>query len=57
MKHRIGAAVLALALALPWPALAAAIQATLYKMPECGCCENHAAYLRENGFELEVKDT
>ena len=42
---------------LPWPALAEAIQATLYKMPQCGCCEGHAAYLRENGFAVDVKET
>ena len=43
------------ALALPWPALAADIPATLYKNPQCMCCESYAAYLRNNGFEVEVK--
>ena len=43
MKYRIGAAALALTVSLPWPALAEVIQATLYKMPQCGCCEGHAA--------------
>ncbi len=57
MKHGIGAATLALALVLPWPALADAIQATMYKMPQCGCCEGHAAYLRENGFAVDVKES
>ena len=33
------------------------IQATMYRMPYCGCCEGHAAYLRENGFEVEIKET
>jgi hypothetical protein len=32
------------------------IQATLYKMPNCGCCEGHAEHLRENGFDLEVAE-
>jgi hypothetical protein len=27
-------------------------QATLYKTPFCGCCEGHAQYLRENGFDV-----
>lgn len=45
------------ALALPWPALAGTIHATLYKYPECGCCEGYAAYLRDNGFEVDVKPT
>jgi hypothetical protein len=30
---------------------------TLYKTPECGCCEGHAAYLRQNGFEVKIVDT
>ena len=48
------AAVLA-TLALPLPALADPIAATLYKNPQCSCCEGYAAYLRENGFTVEVK--
>lgn len=48
------AAVLA-ALAVPLPALADPIAATLYKNPQCSCCEGYAAYLRENGFTVEVK--
>lgn len=43
------------ALALPWPALAAAMPATLYKNPQCMCCESYAAYLRQNGFDVEVR--
>jgi hypothetical protein len=31
--------------------------ATLYKSPQCGCCEGHADYLRANGFEVTVKPT
>ena len=31
--------------------------ATLYKNPQCGCCEGYAAYLRENGFTVTVKPT
>lgn len=34
------------------PALA--IQATLYKNPNCQCCENYAKYLDENGFAVKV---
>ena len=29
----------------------------LYKNPQCSCCEGYAAYLRQNGFEVEVKPT
>lgn len=37
--------------------VAMAQEATLYKNPQCGCCENYADYLRENGFEVIVKPT
>jgi hypothetical protein len=38
-------------------AAAPAQEATLYKSPQCSCCENYANYLRENGFEVTVKPT
>ena len=40
--------------------LGTAVQAeevTLYKNPQCGCCEAYADYLRENGFDVTVKPT
>jgi hypothetical protein len=30
---------------------------TLYKDPQCGCCEGYADYLRSNGFEVKVVPT
>ena len=30
------------------------IQATLYKNPECTCCDDYADYLRSNGFDVTV---
>ena len=46
-------ALAALTAALAWPAMAAEnLQATMYKNPQCGCCEGHADHLRENGFEV-----
>ena len=33
------------------------LKATLYKNPQCGCCEGYADYLRDNGFEVDVKPT
>lgn len=36
-------------------AFAAPITATLYKNPQCSCCEAYAAYLEENGFKIDVK--
>ncbi|RUO99838.1 DUF411 domain-containing protein [Hyphomicrobium sp.] len=39
------------------PAIAEPIHAILYKNPQCSCCEKYAAYLRHNGFDVEVKPT
>jgi hypothetical protein len=55
MKNAIWLGILLTLLALPLPALAGPIQATLYKNPHCSCCEAYADYLRQNGFEVEVK--
>lgn len=38
-------------------ARAETINATMYKNPECGCCEQYAKYLRRNGFNVTVKET
>ncbi len=46
-----------LALTTPVVAGEGSRQATLYKNPQCGCCEGYADYLRENGFEVTVKPT
>jgi hypothetical protein len=51
----LGAAVVLAA--APLPAVGAPIRATLYKDPQCGCCEGYAAYLRQNGFVVEVHPT
>jgi|DewCreStandDraft_4_1066084.scaffolds.fasta_scaffold18874_3 hypothetical protein len=32
-------------------------RATLYKSPQCDCCEGYAAYLRKHGFAVEVVTT
>ena len=36
---------------------AMATEVELYKNPQCGCCENYADYLRENGFTVKVNPT
>jgi len=46
----------------PLPAVAAPtktppVKAKLFKNPQCGCCEGYAAYLRQNGFEVDVNAT
>ena len=58
MKRRtfcLGALFTAAAPALP--AIAEPIRGTLYKDPQCGCCEGYAAYLRQNGFTIDIKPT
>lgn len=30
---------------------------TLYKNPQCGCCEGHANYLRQHGYKVTVVPT
>jgi len=58
MKRRtFGIGVVLALLASPLRAIAAPTKATLYKDPECSCCEGYAAYLRENGFDVDVIPT
>jgi hypothetical protein len=52
---RIGTALAIIA--APLPALADPIHAVLYKNPQCSCCEGYAAYLQQNGFQVDVKPT
>ncbi len=42
---------------LPLPAKSEPVRATLYRNPQCFCCDGYAAYLRENGFDVDVKST
>lgn len=39
------------------PSAAKAQDATIYKNPQCSCCEGYADYLRQNGFKVTVKPT
>src|SRR4051794_7089642 len=55
LTRRRPAAVIGAAM-LPGRAAMASTRAVLFKNPECGCCEGHAAYLRQQGFDLEVRD-
>ena len=41
----------------PSRATSTGTQVTLYKDPQCGCCEGYADYLRSNGFEVHVVPT
>ena len=56
MKNLRAAALLALT-TTTLPALAEPIHAILYKNPQCSCCEIYAAYLKQNGFDVELKPT
>ena len=40
-----------------FPFATTAQEATIYKNPQCGCCEGYADYLRQNGFKVTVKPT
>ena len=42
-------------LAMPISHSAEKPEATLYKTPDCGCCEGYADYLRQNGYKVTVK--
>lgn len=57
MRPSFKALLLVLATGLPLPVLAGGIQATLYKNPNCGCCQTYAEYLEANGFEVKVVPT
>ena len=50
----LGLALLTLALVVPARAQEQPKQATLYKSPDCTCCEGHAAYLRRNGIRVKI---
>lgn len=55
LSRRTALLVAASAALLPLPAAAAApMRVTLYKNPQCGCCEAYADYLRQNGFPVDV---
>lgn len=51
----IGAAVIAAAAYMFSNTATRAERVTIYKTPQCGCCEDYATYLRRNGFSVTVK--
>lgn len=57
MKRTIQLGAILALLALPGSAIAEPMHAVLYKNPQCSCCEGYAAYLRDNGFKVDVKPT
>ena len=51
------ALVIMLTLGLSLPAVANGLSATLYKNPDCACCDYYADYLRTHGFVVKVIPT
>jgi len=56
---RLKAILLLAVLSLPLPAWAAdrVRSGTLYKDPDCDCCEGYADYLRQNGYQIKIVPT
>lgn len=58
LKHTLKAAAAAVSLLIAAsPAIAQPSSkplATLFKNPQCGCCETYAQYLKSNGYEVKV---
>ncbi|MDF1735516.1 MAG: DUF411 domain-containing protein [Minwuia sp.] len=59
MRRLLSLVLATLLISAAFPAFAKdhSVEATLFKNPQCGCCENYATYLRENGFTVVVKPT
>lgn len=58
MPTVIGFLLVIAALVMPSGANAgeAAKRATIFKSPECGCCEGYVRYLRAHGYAVTIKD-
>lgn len=58
MRHVMKAFAIAAGIAVTAPAVAAAAapkpMVTLFKNPQCSCCESYAEYLRNSGYEVKV---
>jgi hypothetical protein len=55
MKRLLQSATVLALVSLYAPALADALQGTLYKDKNCPCCEGHARYLERNGIHVDIK--
>ncbi len=56
-RNLIAAVIVAIAVS---PTMASAGEkpaAMIYKTPNCGCCEQYADHMRQNGFDVTVKPT
>lgn len=60
MKNSLKAAAALAALVITAPALASPSPkplATIFKNPQCGCCETYARYLQTNGYQVKLVAT
>ena len=60
MRNILKRAAVAAALVLGGPALAEPAPkplATIFKNPQCGCCETYGSYLQSNGYEVKIVAT
>lgn len=57
MRRLIVALIFAVTAALPAAAFDPGTAATLYKNPDCGCCDAYARYLRDHGIDVAVIET
>ncbi|TAM53917.1 MAG: DUF411 domain-containing protein [Paraburkholderia sp.] len=57
MRYPKLALLTALAIGIPMSAMAAGIPVTLYKNPNCGCCDAWASDLAANGFTVKTVNT
>jgi hypothetical protein len=57
MQRRSFLFLLGVAAVAPLAGAQSARDATLYKNPQCGCCEDHAKYLRRHGYNVVVVPT
>ena len=60
MRYMLNILAIATGLAVSSAAMAAASAkplATVFKNPQCGCCETYGEYLRKNGYEVKVVAT
>ena len=59
MRYTIRALAIGVGIAVSAPAAVAAAESpkplvTLFKNPQCSCCESYAKYLRNSGYEVKV---
>jgi hypothetical protein len=52
MRRREFLVLVTAAAVAPLAAAQSSRSATLYKNPQCGCCQEHAKYLRRHGYEV-----